>query len=125
MRCPGALPCREAISGAIGHAVLRSPPLQGGRIWSYRTHGAPKPSPVGRQDLELYDTWRTRALSSREAGSGATVHVAAPEPFLSGMRDPEPLDTQQPRSPPWLGGMVRCCMAHGGTWVYAPLLILT
>jgi hypothetical protein len=33
------------------------------------------------------------ALHSREVGSGAMVHVAAPEPSLAGRRGPEPRDT--------------------------------
>jgi hypothetical protein len=49
-------PDREAGSRAKGHVALRSPPLQGGRIWSCRTCGALEPSLVERQDLELQDT---------------------------------------------------------------------
>jgi hypothetical protein len=36
------------------------------------------------------------ALRSPPSRSGAMVHVAAPEPFSSGWRVPEPLDTWQP-----------------------------
>jgi hypothetical protein len=69
---------------------------------------APKLSSVGRRDPELWDTWQhqnppqlggglrsygthggIRALLSWEAGSGATGHMAAPEPYLAGRRSPE------------------------------------
>jgi hypothetical protein len=73
----------------------------------------------------MYDTWCTRALPYREVGSRATVHVMAPEPFLSGRRDPKPPHTWQPHSPPWLGGRIRCYRARGGMWVHALLLVLT
>jgi hypothetical protein len=78
----------EVGSEAVGHAVLRSPPLQGGRIQSFRTHGAPEPSLVGRRGLEPWYTWRRRSPSIREAGSGATEHVAAPEATLAGRKGP-------------------------------------
>jgi hypothetical protein len=62
------------------------------------THDAPDPYIAGMQDSELHDTWCTRALPCREAGSGALVHVAASDPFLSGRRDWDPLDMWQPRA---------------------------
>jgi hypothetical protein len=63
---------------------------------SYRTCGAPEPSLGGRQDLELQDMWRIRALPCKEAGSGATVHVTAPE-----------------QSPSYQDGGIRSHWAHG------------
>jgi hypothetical protein len=89
-------PDREAGSRAVGHTSLQSPPLQGGRIRSCRTRGAPEPSPTGRQGLELGYTWRRRSPSYQgckirshwthgspgahlawEAMFGATGHVVA------------------------------------------------
>jgi hypothetical protein len=64
------------------------------------------------------------AQQSPPSGSVATVHVAASEPSLTRRRDPEPLDTWQPRSPPWLGGRVRYCKAHGSAWLHARSLSL-
>jgi hypothetical protein len=56
-----------------GHVVAApEPSWQGGIIQSRGTHGGPKPSSAGRQDLELYDTRHTGALHCREAGSRAT-----------------------------------------------------
>jgi hypothetical protein len=87
-------PGREAGSGVVGHAALRSPPLEGGRTWSCMTHGALEPSPSGRRGLELRYTWRRWSPSYQgggirshwtrgslgahlgwEAGSGAAGHV--------------------------------------------------
>jgi hypothetical protein len=73
----------------------------------------------------MLETWCTGALPCREAGSRATVHVAAPKPFLSGRQDPEPLDIWQPQSPPCLvarSGVVghvaaRGCMLHSLAWL--------
>jgi hypothetical protein len=48
---------REAGSGAVGHATLWSPPLQGSRIRSCRTRGAPELSPVGRRGPKLWYMW--------------------------------------------------------------------
>jgi hypothetical protein len=62
---------------------------------------------------------------SPPSGFGAMVHVTTSEPFLSWRQVPEPLDTWQPRSPPWLGGRVRYYRTRGGAWVHAPLLVLT
>jgi hypothetical protein len=52
----------------------RSPPKQGGGLQSLGTRGS------------------TEALPNGEVGSGATGHVTALEPSLSGRRDPEPQD---------------------------------
>jgi hypothetical protein len=76
----------------------------------------PEPSLSGRRDPEPLDMWQcwsppnqgdgiqsyyTRgdigALPMREAGSGATGHVATSGPSLSRRRDPKALDTWQPR----------------------------
>jgi hypothetical protein len=68
----------------IGHVAARSPPGReaGSGATGHVAHRSPP------------------------SGSGATVHVVAPEPFSSGKRVLEPRDTWQPRSPPWLGGRV-------------------
>jgi hypothetical protein len=55
----------------------------------------------------------TRALSSREAGSRAAGHVAVPEPFQTGRRDPELLDTWQRQSPLEQGGRIQSHETHG------------
>jgi hypothetical protein len=68
---------------------------------------------------------RHTVLRSPPSGFGATVLVVTPDPSLVGRRVPEPLDTWQLQSPPWLRGRIRSCMTRGGTWVYAPLLALT
>jgi hypothetical protein len=87
---------REARSGAMGHAVLRSPPLEGGRIQSCMTHDAPEPSAAGRWGLEQWYTWWRQSPSYQgggiwshwtycspgaylgwEAGAGAAGHVTA------------------------------------------------
>jgi hypothetical protein len=70
MQRSGALPYKEAGAGAVGHVVHQSPPMQGGRVQSYATHGG------------------VRALSIIKAGSGATGHVAALEPTVAGRQGP-------------------------------------
>jgi hypothetical protein len=75
----------------------RSPPKQGGGIRSHWTH-----SDAG-------------ALPIREARSGATGHVATPEPSQLGRRDLEPLDTWKRRCPPYQGGGIRSHWTHGDT----------
>jgi hypothetical protein len=65
------------------------------------------------------------ARQSPPSGFGATVHVMAPEPSLSGGRALEPLDTWQHRSPPQLGGRFRYYGIRGGLWLHAPLFVLT
>jgi hypothetical protein len=66
----------------------RSPLEQGGGVRSYVTHGS-----IG-------------ALLSREAGSEAVGHKAAPEPSRAGRQGSEPRGTWQCRSPPEQGGRV-------------------
>jgi hypothetical protein len=68
--------------------ALWSPRLQGGRIQSCRTCGAPKPSLRGRQDPEQQDMWRTRALPCKEAGYEATGHMVALELTMAGRQGP-------------------------------------
>jgi hypothetical protein len=46
------------------------------------------------------------ALWSLPSGYGSVVHVAALVPSLLGRRAVEPLDMWQPRSPPQLGGRI-------------------
>jgi hypothetical protein len=86
----GALPCGEAGSRAEGHVA------------------APEPISTGRRGLELRDTWLCQspprqgggvqshvsrgsagAHLSKEAGFGATCHMAVPEPTLAGRQGPE------------------------------------
>jgi hypothetical protein len=55
------------------------------------------------------------AHPSREVGSGAIGHVAAPEPSSAGRRGPELLDTWRRRSPPEQGGGVWSYRTHGGS----------
>jgi hypothetical protein len=95
---------------------------------------ATEPSREGRRGLVPWDTWQrqsrpkqggrirsrgtcdsVRALSSREAGSGAARHVAAPEPSQARRQDPEPRDTWQCRSHPEQGGKIRRCRAYCST----------
>jgi hypothetical protein len=98
---------------------------RGGRVRSRRAHGSigalprrmagsramvhmmtPEPLLAGRRGLEPLDTW------------------AAPEPSIAGRQGPEPQDMRQHQSPPWQGGRVQYRMAHGGTWMHAPLFVL-
>jgi hypothetical protein len=67
----------------------RSPPQQGGRVWDRRTRGS------------------TGAFLSREVGSRAAGHVAAPEPSSAGRPGPGLWDTWRRRSLPQQGGRVR------------------
>jgi hypothetical protein len=83
-----ALPYRETGSGAVGHVAHRSPPLQGGRIQSCRTRDAPEPNLAGRRVQSHGTRGCARALPIREARSGATGHVAAPEPTSAGRQGP-------------------------------------
>jgi hypothetical protein len=91
-------PDRELGSGAVGHVALQSPPLQGGRIWSCKIHGAPEPSLLGGriQSCRTHGTpepWYTCGAGARligKAGSGATGHVVAPDPTLAGRQAPVP-----------------------------------
>jgi hypothetical protein len=62
----------------------RSPPLQGGGVWIHGTHDGAGTLPI------------------REAGSGATIHVATPEPTSIGRQ----------------GSVLQ------DMWVHIPLLIL-
>jgi hypothetical protein len=85
---------REAGSETVGHETLWSPPLQGSRIRSCRTRGAPEISPVGRRGPKLWYMWwrwspfyqrggirsqwtrgSPRAHLGWEVGSGAAGHV--------------------------------------------------
>jgi hypothetical protein len=122
MRCRGthgsvgALPSREAGSGAVGHMA------------------APEPSRAGRQGLEPWATWQqwshpeqgggiwchgthgsAGALPSWKAGSGVVGHMAAPEPSRAGRQDLEPWDTWQNWSPPQLRGEIWNHRTHGST----------
>jgi hypothetical protein len=75
----------------------RSPPEQGGGLWSHGTHGS------------------TGAILCGEAGSGAAGRVAAPEPSSVGMWDLEPCDAWQhvdAHSALCLG----LKLVRGGTW---------
>jgi hypothetical protein len=78
----GALPSREARSGALRHVVAPEPSQVGGEV---RNHGA-RGNAGSRFD--------------REAGSRAIGQVAAPEPSRAGRRSPKPCDTWQHQSPP-------------------------
>jgi hypothetical protein len=64
--------------GTTGRVTAPEPSHKDGRVWSHRTCGS-----IG-------------VLPSKEAGSGATGHVAVPEFSLAGWRGPEPLETWQP-----------------------------
>jgi hypothetical protein len=75
----------------------RSPPEQGGRVWSCGTRG------------------NAGALPSRDAGSRAAGHVAMPDPSRAGRRGPELRGTWQRRSPPDQGGMLRSYGTCGNT----------
>jgi hypothetical protein len=85
----GALPIREVGSRTTGHEATSEPSL------------------AKRQSPESLDTWRRRsfsyqgggiqshwtrgdaeAITIKEAGSGATGHVATPEPSLAKRKDP-------------------------------------
>jgi hypothetical protein len=63
------------------------------------------------------------ALQSPPSRSRATVHMATPEPSLSGRRSPNLLGTWQPQSPPWLGGRIWCRGTRGDAWLHAPLSV--
>jgi hypothetical protein len=74
--------------GIAGCVAALEPSRHGGRVRSRWSRGG------------------SGALPSREAGSRAMVHVAAPEPSLAGRWGSKPLDTWQGRSPTWQGGRV-------------------
>jgi hypothetical protein len=93
---------------------------------------ASESSSAGMQGLKLLQTWQhqsppqpgggvqrcctrggTRALLSREAWSGAAVHVVAPEPSSAGKRGLELLDTWRHWSAPQHVGGVRSYRTRG------------
>jgi hypothetical protein len=61
------------------------PSQQGGRIQSCRTSGATEPSQWVRSHITRGGV---RAFLNKEAGSGATGHMAASEPTLAGRQGP-------------------------------------
>jgi hypothetical protein len=91
----GALPSREARSGALRHVVAPEPCQVGGEV---RNHGA-RGNAGSRFD--------------REAGSRAIGQVAAPEPSRAGRRSPKLCDTWQHQSPPEQGGGVWSRVTRG------------
>jgi hypothetical protein len=70
-------------------------------------------SPHPAESCRTYDNIRNRP--HREAGSGATGHVAALEPVRAEWWSPEPQNMRLHQSPPELGGRVRNHGTHGST----------
>jgi hypothetical protein len=99
--CASDLPTREPSYAASFTLEARNPQRAAGHV------AALEPSRKGRSDMEPRNTWQHRCpprqgggtrgiagtLLSREAGSGATRHMAASEPSLSGRQGPKLRDT--------------------------------
>jgi hypothetical protein len=100
--------------GAMAHVIAPELPLGQAKPGAMGHVAAPEPTSSGRRGTELRDTWQCRsspqqgdevrgcgargsagAHLSREARSGATGHVAAPEPTSAGRRGPELQGTWQ------------------------------
>jgi hypothetical protein len=103
----GALPIREAGSGATGHVATPEPSQAGTRDTEPRGTWQRRSPPEQRGVWSRGTRGNARSLSSREAGSGAAGHVAAPEPSRAGRWGPESRGTWQHRNPPEQGGRVR------------------
>jgi hypothetical protein len=79
----------SSLTVVVEYFFIRSPWVAGNVV-------ALVPSQAGCLDLVSRDAWHLRSPPSREAGSGATGHMAASEPSHAGRRGLGPRNAWRP-----------------------------